>query len=52
MSLTFISCEELRQAEDQYPLLTDRSLVLQGEIKVISEEISRLSQGPPHETAG
>ncbi|MEI7434591.1 MAG: hypothetical protein WCJ93_10105 [Methanomicrobiales archaeon] len=38
--------EEFRQAGDQYPLLTDRSLVLQGEIKAISEEISHLSSDP------
>ncbi len=40
------TCEELRQAEDQYPLLTERSLVLDGEINIINEEISRLSQDP------
>ena len=40
------SCEELRRAEDQYPLLTKRSLILEGEIKVINEEISRLSHDP------
>ncbi len=40
------TCEEFRQAEDQYPFLIDRSLVLQGEIIVLSEEISRLGQDP------
>jgi predicted nucleic acid-binding Zn-ribbon protein len=38
--------EEFRRAGDQYPVLTDRSLVLQGEIKVLSEEISQLSRDP------
>ncbi len=40
------TCEEFRQAEDQYPLLIARSLVLQDEINVLNEEISRLSQDP------
>jgi hypothetical protein len=38
--------EEFRQANDQLPVLTDRTLVLQGEIKVLSEEISHLSRDP------
>jgi len=40
------ACEEFRQAEDHYPLLTNRSLVLQREIKVIDEELCRLKTDP------
>ncbi len=40
------TCEEFRQAENQRPRLTDRSMVLQGEIEVINDEISRLNQDP------
>ena len=40
------TCEELRKAEDQYPRLTNQSIILEGEIKVINEEISRLSHDP------
>jgi hypothetical protein len=38
--------EELHQAEKQCPTLSNRSLVLRGEIEVISEKISRLNQDP------
>lgn len=40
------TCEEFRQAENQYPLLIDRSLVLQEEIKEINEEICQLNRDP------
>jgi len=40
------TCEELSEAEKQDLLLTERSLVLQGEIEVIRGEINRLNQDP------
>jgi len=40
------TCEEFRQAEEQFPLLVDRLVVLQDEIEVINEEIRRLSTDP------
>lgn len=40
------SCKEFQQAENQYPLVISRLKDLNGEIKVIDEEITRLSHDP------
>ncbi|MEI6293365.1 MAG: hypothetical protein WCP36_06760 [Methanomicrobiales archaeon] len=40
------ACEELSDAENRYPQLTERSIALKGEIEVLNDEIRRLRHDP------